>query len=117
MDRVTRNLRSAGWYGSVAVPMAMASPGGEARNSCLERRAIEMFDEDLALKRFRIVQLHELVGVARIAILAAEFAAAVGIDHPAEGHARTIAARQIFPRGKFEVFGLALGFERGAFGR
>src|SRR6185295_9137393 len=83
----------------------------------LERRGIEMFDEDLALKRFRIVELHEFVGVARITILAAEFAAAVRIDHPAERHARTIAARQIFPRRKFEIFGLALGFERGAFRR
>ena len=26
MPRVTRNLRSAGWYGSVAVPMTIVSP-------------------------------------------------------------------------------------------
>jgi len=92
-------------------------PGGETPQFRPERRDVEMFDEDFVLECLRLVQFHEFVRVARITVFATELAPSVGVDHPAEGHARTVAARNIFPRGKFEVFGLALGFKRGAFRR
>jgi hypothetical protein len=56
------------------------------------------------------------VGVAGVAILAAEFAAAVGIDHPAEGHAGAGAARYVFPGGELEVLDAALRFKGRALG-
>src|SRR3954453_12746921 len=41
--------------------------------------------EDLVLELGGITDLHELVGVARIAVLTGKLAAAVGIDGPGEG--------------------------------
>jgi len=46
-----------------------------------------LLDEDLLLERVAIAHLHELVGVARIAVLAGKFAAAIGIDRPRERQA------------------------------
>ena len=40
--------------------------------------------EDFALEVGRIAELHELVGVARIAVAAGKLAAAVGVDGPGE---------------------------------
>ena len=56
------------------------------------------------------------MGVAGVAILAAEFATAVGIDHPAERHAGAGASRYVLAGGELEVLGAALGFKRGALG-
>src|SRR5260370_1741070 len=47
---------------------------------------------DLLLELPAVAQLHEFVGIARVAILAAKFAAAVRIDGPGEGHAATAGA-------------------------
>ena len=74
-----------------------------------------MFNEDFSLKIFGVPQFHELVGVARITVLASELAPTVRIDHPAKRHAGTIAARNVPPGREFEILGLALGFERRAF--
>ena len=90
--------------------------GGERAQFGAERGGIEVFDVNLLFEVFGLAELHEFVGVAGVAILAAEFAAAIGVDHPAEGHARAGAARYVFAGGELEVFGAALGFERGALG-
>ncbi len=75
-----------------------------------------MFHEDFALEVLRVAQLHELVRVAGIAVLAAEFAAAVGIDGPVERNALAGAFRDIAARGQIEILDAALGFELGALG-
>ena len=69
-----------------------------------------MFDEDFGLEVCGVAEFHEFVGVAGVAILTAEFAAAIGIDHPAEGHSWAGAARYVLAGGEFKVFGAALGF-------
>ena len=56
------------------------------------------------------VFFHELVRVAGVAIFAAEFAAAVGIDGPAERHARFGPVQQA-ARGDLEILHGAFGFE------
>src|SRR5262249_30419636 len=53
-----------------------------------------LLDVNLALKIQAVAQLHELVGVARVAVFAGKLASPVGIDHPGEGHARGVAARE-----------------------
>ena len=75
-----------------------------------------MFYVDFLFEIFGLAEFHEFVSVAGVAILAAEFAAAIGVDHPAEGHASAGAARYVFAGGELEVLGAALGFERGTFG-
>src|SRR5262249_47245911 len=55
-----------------------------------EPRAM-LLDVDLALEVQAIAQLHELVGIARVAVLAGKLAPPVWIDHPGEGHARGVA--------------------------
>ena len=75
-----------------------------------ETRRVEMFGEDFALELQRIAQLHEFVSVAGIAILAAEFAAAIGIDRPAKRHARAVASGQEYcgvARSKYSTARLA----------
>ena len=61
------------------------------------------------------VEFHELVGVAGIAVFAADFAAAVRVDGPAEGHVG-FGAVQDAPRRNFEILHAALGFEQFALG-
>ena len=63
----------------------------------------------------RRVEFHELVSVAGIAVLAADFAAPVGVDGPAEGHVG-FGAVQDTPRRNFEILHAALGFEQFALG-
>ena len=46
-----------------------------------------LLDVDLPLEVGAVAHLHELVGVARVAIFAGELASAIGIDGPSEGHA------------------------------
>ena len=51
-----------------------------------------LLDVDFALEVEPVAHLHVFVGVARVAVLAGEFAATVGIDGPLERHARSTAA-------------------------
>ena len=90
--------------------------GRERAQFGTERCGVEMLYENFALEVFGLAEFHEFVSVAGVAILATEFAAAIGIDHPAEGHAGTGAACDVFSGGEFEVFRTTLGFERRAFG-
>src|SRR5271165_2183936 len=46
-----------------------------------------LFDVDFALEVHALAHLHELVGVARIAILTGELTTAVRVDSPLEWHA------------------------------
>src|SRR5207302_2176662 len=78
-----------------------------------EAGGIELLGEDLALE---IGALHKLVGVAGVAILAAELAAAVGVDGPAEGDALAGDAGDVGAGGKLLVLDLPLGFKGRAFG-
>ncbi len=72
------------------------------------------FGVDLVLERGHL-HFHEFVGVARIAIFAAELAAAVGIDAPTERHAG-LDPVQHAARRDFEILNAALGFEQFAGG-
>src|SRR5712671_1391402 len=66
-------------------------------------RCVQLY-VDLLLKLAALAQLHEFVGIACVAILAAKFAAAVGIDGPSEGHAAAAdAAVEQGLRGKSEI--------------
>ncbi len=55
------------------------------------------------------VQLHVFVRVTRVAILAAEFAAAIGIHRPGKRHASRVAMIQDRSHGQQEIFRAALG--------
>src|SRR5215471_13181547 len=75
-----------------------------------------LLDVDLALEVQAIAHLHELMGVARVAVFAGKLAAPVRIDGPAEGHALDCAAVQQRLHRQCEVFdivpfanGLSLG--------
>ena len=46
-----------------------------------------LLDVDLLLEVLAVAHFHEFVGVAGVAIFAAELAAAIRIDGPGEGHA------------------------------
>src|SRR5271169_1533042 len=59
---------------------------------------------DLALKVHAVAQLHKLVSVARVAILARELAAAIGIDCPLERHPPGSATIEQRARGQREIF-------------
>ncbi len=72
---------------------------------------IEVLYVDLALKVLRVAELHEFVRVACVAILAAEFAASIGVDGPVKRHAPAVASGHITARGQIEVFDAPLGFE------
>jgi hypothetical protein len=74
----------------------------------------EAFRVDEVLKRLRS-ELHELVRVAGVAVLAGELAAAVRVDGPAERHALSGAVEET-ASGEVEVFDRALGFEEFAGG-
>ena len=45
-----------------------------------------LLDVDLSLEIYTVSEFHEFVGITRVAILAGEFAAPVGIDGPGKGH-------------------------------
>src|SRR5579863_10530710 len=51
-----------------------------------QQRGRMLLDVDLALEVEPVAHLHKFVGIARVAVFAGEFAAAVGIDGPGEGH-------------------------------
>ena len=65
-----------------------------------------LLDENLLLEVHAVAHFHELVGVAGIAVFAGEFAAAIGIDGPGEGHANAGAAIQQRADRQGEVFDL-----------
>jgi hypothetical protein len=83
----------------------------------------ELLAEEMAGGRFGVdfgleiggVEFHELVGVAGKAVGAADFAPAVRVDGPAEGHVG-FGAVQDAPRRNLEILHAALGFEGLALG-
>ncbi len=81
-----------------------------------ELRGDVLLGVNLTLEFQAIAQLHELVRVARVAILTGKLAAAVGIDRPGERHARRIAAIEDGARGDGEVFDVVALGERLALG-
>ena len=75
-----------------------------------------LFDVYLSLEIYTVPQFHEFVGVARVAIFAGEFTAAIGIDGPGKGHSGHRATVEQRANRQGEVFhvvslpkGLALG--------
>ena len=89
--------------------MAMCSPRCRERPQVARRqRAGVLLHEDLALE-ICPVQIHVFVRIARVAVLAAKFASAIGIDRPAEGHALGIAAVQDRARRQQKILRSALG--------
>src|SRR5665213_4374395 len=79
------------------------SPARQSAQLVPESHGVERLGVDLALELLRIAQLHELVGVTRVAILAAELTAPVGVDRPAERHTRAIATSQIGAGAQLEI--------------
>ena len=77
------------------------------------------FGIDLGLEVARILHAHELVGVARVTVVAAELAAAVGVDGPLERHIG-LGAIEDAARADLEVLDRgarwALGFQQFALG-
>ena len=61
------------------------------------------------------VHFHELVGVAGVAVFASEFATAIGVDGPLEGHGG-FSAVQNAAGGDFKILDGALSFEQFALG-
>src|SRR5205085_7910076 len=59
---------------------------------------------NLALKIQAVAHLHELVGIARVTILARKLAPPIWIDGPGKRHARRAAAVQDGTRWQSEVF-------------
>src|ERR1700686_5434766 len=53
-----------------------------------------LLDVDLALKVQAVPHFHELVCVARVAVLAGELASPIRVDLPGKGHAWRVAARK-----------------------
>ena len=86
----------------------MVSPSGKCSSSWRNAIGIEMFDVDLPLEIHGIVQLHEFVSIAGITILAAEFAAPIGIDRPAKWQPGIVAFCHIFACRELEIFDAAL---------
>ena len=70
------------------MPMAISSPRFTFRKSWRKQPGGLLLHVDLALKVHAVAHLHELVGVARVAVFAGEFASAIGIDRPGKRHAR-----------------------------
>ena len=65
-----------------------------------------LLDVDLALEVEAVAHFHELMGVARVAVFAGEFAAAIGIDRPLEGNSLAGATIEQRLRGEGEVLDL-----------
>ena len=92
--------RSIGWYGSVAVPRATSWSGIDSTQLLLEKPGGVLFQVDFVLKGLcprllgafvvaggdfeDFVGLKKLMRVTGIAVFAAEFTAAVGVDGPLE---------------------------------
>ncbi len=75
-----------------------------------------LLDVDFLFELHAVAHLHELVGVARVAVLAAELAAAIGIDGPGEGQSAVAdAAVQQRLGGEREVFDVVAFAQRFAF--
>ncbi len=75
-----------------------------------------LLHENLLLEVRCVAHFHEFVGVARIAIFAGKFAAAIRIDCPLERYALTVAPAQYRAHRQSEVFhlmALADGFSAG----
>ena len=69
------------------------------------------FGIDLLFELAAVVQAHELVSIAGVAVTAAEFAAAIGIDRPLKRHTRFRAVEDA-ACGELEVFNFPLGFQQ-----
>jgi hypothetical protein len=82
-----------------------------------QQRGSVLLYVDLLLKLHAVPHLHEFVRVAGVAVSTPEFAAAIGIDGPREGHLTIAdaAIEQRFSR-KREVFDIVPFAERLAFG-
>src|SRR5262249_24899577 len=74
-----------------------------------QQRGGILLDENLALEGAAI-DFHVFVGIASVAIFAAKFAAAVGIDGPFKGNAIGVAAVEDGLHRETEGFGLMFGF-------
>src|SRR5580658_8206636 len=72
---------------------------------------MELFGVNLGLEKFRLAQFHEFVGVARVTILASEFAAAIGIDGTYETHPGVGIASDEPARFQFKVLNSLLGLK------
>jgi len=89
---------------------------GKVLNLTPESRGVESLRENLVLEFRGVAKLHELVGVAGVAILTSELAASVRIDGPAKRKPWIIAARQITAGGELAVFRVDLALQASAFG-
>ena len=65
---------------------------------------MEPLGENLAFEELGLVQFHEFVRIARVAILAAEFAAAIRVNGPDEAHHRIRVPADEAARFELEVF-------------
>ena len=70
---------------------------------------------DLVLEILAVLHPHEFMGIAGIAVFAAEFAATVWVDGPGEGHIR-LGPVQNAASLDFEILDLRLRFQQRAFG-
>jgi hypothetical protein len=86
-----------------------------ARKSPPEHLGRHPFDEDAPLEVHRIAQLEEIVGIARIAVDAAELAPAIGVDSPSERHVGRGPVEHA-ARGDLEVSHLGLSLQQFALG-
>jgi hypothetical protein len=83
----------------------------------LKKLADGLLGVDLFLE-IAAIELHKFVGISGVAILAAKFAAAIGIDGPVERDAIGIAMIQDGADWDLKIFGAALGVgERGGGGK
>jgi hypothetical protein len=74
----------------------------------------EVLGEDAGFEVVGVVELHEFVGIAGVAVAAGEFAAAVGVDGPIEGHALGGTAIEEVFGGEGAVFDAFFGGVEGA---
>src|SRR5437016_14456429 len=63
-----------------------------------------LLDVDLALEIHAVAHFHELMRIARVAVLAGELAAAIGVDRPGKRHARRSTAAQPRAGWQSEIF-------------
>src|SRR5229473_2858252 len=69
--------------------------------------------KDLSLKEIRIPQLHKLMRITRIAVLATEFTPAIRVDGPHEQHPRAGSSTDKPAGFELQILHSLLGFERG----
>ncbi len=107
------NSRSAGWYGiGCGADGDVFAPDFLAREVALGERAGILLHVNLGFE-IAAVEIHVFVRVARVAILAAELAAPVGVYSPGEWNAIGIAVVQDRADGQKKVFRPALGIGAG----